>query len=177
MTLAEADSWRHSSTSHYRAKKVCEIKSHLLFIPRVSKSLTLTKQCALLSIMQELVNSLKTDRTLLSLAVALLYNCCLSGADKTGVGSFAAATGNDRLSQVAGDRAFCCLLMKVIFLSRNRLSKYRRLLRLDHSAYCTRHTTLCARGRTLVFSSTAKSHGERGECVRSSQPQYPVYIY
>lgn len=74
---------------------------------------------------QELVNGLKTDRRLLSLAVALIYNCCLPlggsrglerAKDRDGIGPGSCLEwngGQERLRQLTADKAFCCLLMKV----------------------------------------------------------------
>lgn len=89
---------------------------------------------------QELTNVLKTDRGLLSLAVALIHNCCISpppppppsppplceGRDH-GVGERTEeqqpgqerredGRGRERLGDLVADRAFCCLLMKVNYV-------------------------------------------------------------
>ena len=74
--------------------------------------------------LQELTNGLKTDRGLLSLAVALIHNLCLSSSPpprERGFGGRGEAKnesgqedeGQQRLGRLVADRAFCCLLMKV----------------------------------------------------------------
>ncbi|CAM9270164.1 unnamed protein product [Ectocarpus sp. 13 AM-2016] len=87
--------------------------------------------------LMELVNELKTDRGLLSLAVALIHNCCISppprepreddgshrrinrdngtgeaGGEEAGGGE--KSRGRERLALLSADKAFCCLLMKVV---------------------------------------------------------------
>lgn len=92
-----------------------------------TRALTLTHS-------QELTNVLKTDRGLLSLAVALIHNCCASTpplppppGEGRGDGAGGAEDekrqqegrgdrGRKRLGGLVADRAFCCLLMKVTTL-------------------------------------------------------------
>ncbi|CAN0439170.1 unnamed protein product, partial [Ectocarpus sp. 8 AP-2014] len=87
--------------------------------------------------LMELVNELKTDRGLLSLAVALVHNCCISPpprepreddgsprgsnrdngtgeADGEEAGGGKRSRGRERLDLLSADKAFCCLLMKVV---------------------------------------------------------------
>lgn len=70
------------------------------------------------------MNGLKTDRRLLSLAIALIHNCCLAcgeagegGETNEQQGRVALArkrgAGRERLDRLTADKAFCCLLMKV----------------------------------------------------------------
>lgn len=58
------------------------------------------------------MNGFKTERRLLALAVALIYNCCLAPTERTD--GDPTGGGRERLRQLTADRAFCCLLMKVI---------------------------------------------------------------
>lgn len=71
---------------------------------------------------QELANGLKTDRRLLSPSIALIHICCLAEPGSVAESSRGSKVGGggdglDRLRQLTADKAFCCLLMKVILTS------------------------------------------------------------